>query len=88
MGSLIVTSGRQEGDYYPLGHRTNVVGRDEALFIQILDHMVSRTHLQIRYDQNTNHYFAFDMKSRNGVYVNNRKIEGETPLKDGDVILI
>jgi len=88
MGSLIVTSGKQEGDYYPLGHRTNVVGRDEALFIQILDHMVSRKHLQIRYDQNTNHYFAYDMKSRNGVYVNNRKIEGETPLKDGDVILL
>jgi pSer/pThr/pTyr-binding forkhead associated (FHA) protein len=88
MASLIVTSGKQEGDYYPLGRRTNVIGRDEALFIQILDNMVSRKHLQIRFDQNANRYFAYDMKSRNGVYVNNRKIEDETPLKDGDVILI
>ncbi len=88
MASLIVTSGKQEGDYYPLGRRTNVVGRDEALFIQILDNMVSRKHLQIRFDQGENRYFAYDMKSRNGVYVNNRKIEAETPLKDGDVILI
>jgi pSer/pThr/pTyr-binding forkhead associated (FHA) protein len=88
MASLIVTSGKQEGDYYPLGHRTNVVGRDEALFIQILDHMVSRKHLQIRFDQDANRYFAYDMKSRNGVYVNNRKIGDETPLRDGDVILI
>lgn len=88
MASLIVTSGRQEGDYYPLGRRTNVIGRDEALFIQILDHMVSRKHLQIRFDQNGDRYFAYDMKSRNGVYVNNRKIEDETPLKDGDIILI
>jgi len=88
MASLIVTSGKQEGDYYPLGHRTNVIGRDEALFIQILDHMVSRKHLQIRFDQDSNRYFAYDMKSRNGVYVNNRKIEGDTPLRDGDVILI
>jgi pSer/pThr/pTyr-binding forkhead associated (FHA) protein len=88
MASLIVTSGKQEGDYYPLGHRTNVVGRDEALFIQILDNMVSRKHLQIRFDQNANRYFAYDMKSRNGVYVNNHKIEDETPLKDGDLILI
>ena len=77
-----------EGDYYPLGRRTNVIGRDEALFIQVLDNMVSRKHLQIRFDQNANRYFAYDMKSRNGVYVNNRKIEDETPLKDGDVILI
>jgi pSer/pThr/pTyr-binding forkhead associated (FHA) protein len=88
MASLIVTSGKQEGDYYPLGRRTNVIGRDEALPIQILDNMVSRKHLQIRFDPNTNQYCAFDMKSRNGVYVNNRRIEGETALTDGDVILV
>jgi pSer/pThr/pTyr-binding forkhead associated (FHA) protein len=88
MASLIVTSGQREGDYYPLGRRTNVIGRDEALPIQILDNMVSRKHLQIRFDATANKYFAFDMKSRNGVYVNNRKIEGEVLLKDGDVILI
>ena len=88
MASVIVTNGKQEGDYYPLGHRTNVVGRDEALPIQILDNMVSRKHLQIRFDASTRRYFAFDMKSRNGVYINNRKVEGEVALRDGDVILI
>jgi len=88
MGSLIVMSGRQEGKYCPLGHRTTVIGRDEALLMQILDNMVSRKHLQIRYDQNTDRYFAYDMKSRNGVYINNRKIDEATPLKDGDVILV
>jgi pSer/pThr/pTyr-binding forkhead associated (FHA) protein len=88
MASLIVTSGKQEGDYYPLGRRTNVIGRDEALFIQILDNMVSRKHMQIRFDQDMNRYLAYDMKSRNGVYVNNRKIEDEMPLKDGDIIMI
>ena len=88
MASLIITSGKKEGDYYPLGRRTNVIGRDEALLIQILDNMVSRKHLQIRFDEKANKYYAFDMKSRNGVYVNNQKIEGETPLTDGDVILV
>lgn len=88
MASLIVTSGKQEGDYYPLGHRTNVLGRDEALPIQILDQMVSRKHLQVRFDAPTGKYFAFDMKSRNGVYVNNRRIEGEVVLRDGDVLLV
>jgi len=88
MASVIVTTGKREGDYYPLGRRTNVIGRDEALPIQILDNMVSRKHLQIRFDPNVNKYYAFDMKSRNGVYVNNRKIEAEIALKDGDVILI
>ncbi len=88
MASLIVTNGKQEGSYYPLGRRTNVVGRDEALPIQILDNMVSRKHLQIRFDQTANRYFAYDMKSRNGVYVNNRRIEDEVALQDGDVILV
>ena len=88
MASVIITSGKQEGDYYPLGRRTNVVGRDEALPIQILDGMISRKHLQIRFDEKTGRYYAFDMKSRNGVYVNNRKIEGEVALNDGDVILV
>jgi pSer/pThr/pTyr-binding forkhead associated (FHA) protein len=50
--------------------------------------MVSRKHLQIRFDASTSRYFAFDMKSRNGVYINNRKVEGEVALRDGDVILI
>jgi len=88
MASLIVTNGKQEGDYYPLGRRTNVVGRDEALPIQILDNMVSRKHLQIRFDPTTNRFFAYDMKSRNGVYVNNRRVEDEVALKDGDVIMV
>ena len=88
MASLIITSGKQEGNYYPLGRRTNVIGRDEALLIQVLDNMVSRKHLQVRFDETTGRYFAFDMKSRNGVYVNNRKVEGEAMLNDGDVILV
>jgi pSer/pThr/pTyr-binding forkhead associated (FHA) protein len=88
MASLIVTNGKQEGSYYPLGRRTNVIGRDEALPIQILDNMVSRKHLQIRFEPTTNRYYAYDMKSRNGVYVNNRRIEDEVALQDGDLILV
>lgn len=65
-----------------------MVGRDEALPIQILDNMVSRKHLQIRFDEKSGRYCAFDMKSRNGVYVNNRRIDEETFLSDGDVIVV
>jgi pSer/pThr/pTyr-binding forkhead associated (FHA) protein len=88
MASLIITSGKQEGNYYPLGRRKNVIGRDEALPIQILDNMVSRKHLQVRFDEASGKYYAFDMKSRNGVYVNNERVEGERVLADGDVLLV
>ena len=88
MASLIITSGEQEGRFYPLGRRTNVIGRDEALLIQILDNLVSRKHMQIRFDEKTQRHSVFDMKSSNGVYVNQDRITCETVLVDGDVMSI
>jgi len=88
MASMIVASEESTVTYYPLGHRTNVLGRSESLLIQILDDQVSRKHLQVRYAQNTKKYFAVDMNSRNGVFINGRKIEEETPLAEGDRVMI
>jgi pSer/pThr/pTyr-binding forkhead associated (FHA) protein len=88
MASLIVLNGPQKDNYYPLGRRTNVIGRDEALMIQILDERVSRKHLQIIYDKDKNAYYALDMSSKHGVNINGNKISGEIPLADGDQITI
>lgn len=88
MASLIITSGQQTGDYYPLGQRTNVIGRAEALPIQLLDDLVSRRHMQIRYDKDKKQYLALDMKSKHGVFINAKKITQETALVDGDEILV
>jgi pSer/pThr/pTyr-binding forkhead associated (FHA) protein len=88
MASIIVTSGEHKGEYLPLGRRTNVIGRAEALPMQILDDMVSRKHLRIRYDENTNEHYAEDMNSKHGVLINNRKITVQAALKDGDEIRI
>lgn len=88
MASLIITSGQQTGDYYPLGQRTNVIGRAEALPIQLLDDLVSRRHMQIRYDKDKKQFLALDMKSKHGVFINAKKITAETALVDGDEILV
>lgn len=88
MASIIVITGDQKGDYYPLGHRTNVLGRDPALPIQILDDLVSRKHMQIHFDKDKRTYSVVDMKSKHGVLINGRKIQEETPLNDGDYITI
>jgi pSer/pThr/pTyr-binding forkhead associated (FHA) protein len=88
MASIIITCGGQAGEYYPLGQRTNVIGRAEALPIQILDDLVSRKHLQIRYDKDTKRYHALDMRSKHGVFINSRRIMQETALVEGDEILI
>ena len=88
MASIIIISGAKKGDYYSLGHRTNVIGRAESLLIQILDEHVSRKHLQIRFDVEKQRYYALDMKNRHGVFINGQRIREETLLVDGDQILI
>jgi len=88
MATVIITSGEQKGDYYPLGHRTNVIGRAENVPIQILDDLISRKHLQIHFVKEERKYYALDMKSRHGVSINGGRITGEIVLVDGDEILI
>ena len=62
MASIIITTGDQKGQFLPLGRRVNVIGRAEALPMQILDDMVSRKHLRIRYLPETNEYSAEDIE--------------------------
>jgi len=88
VSSIIIISGRQEGDFYRLGQKTNVIGRDETLPIQIIDNHISRRHMQIRFNRNNGSYSALDMGSKNGVLINDVKIDKETVLADGYYIII
>jgi pSer/pThr/pTyr-binding forkhead associated (FHA) protein len=86
MASLIVISGPNEGDYYPLGQRTIVVGRQETCPVQVRDERASRKHLQVRFENGK--HLALDMKSENGVWINNRRVSTETVLRDNDEIQV
>jgi pSer/pThr/pTyr-binding forkhead associated (FHA) protein len=88
MASIEIASGERRGDRYPLGHRTNVVGRAESLPIQILDDRVSRKHAQIRFDPATGRYSMLDMCSRNGVFLNGARVTAEAILNHCDRIRI
>jgi pSer/pThr/pTyr-binding forkhead associated (FHA) protein len=88
MASIIIISGAKKGDYYSLGHRTSVIGRAESVLIQILDEHVSRKHLQIRFDAEKQRYYALDMKSKHGVFINGQRISDEVQLIDDDRILV
>ncbi|MHC4901124.1 MAG: FHA domain-containing protein [Planctomycetota bacterium] len=50
MASLFVVSGKARGNYYLLNEGTVIVGRDEKADIQIVDEMVSRSHLEVTYE--------------------------------------
>ena len=88
MATLIVTSGPGVDSYFPLGRRTTVVGRDEAVPFQILDPHVSRKHFQILYKPETELYYVLDMRSRHGTLVCGERVtpDREKPLCNNDVI--
>jgi pSer/pThr/pTyr-binding forkhead associated (FHA) protein len=88
MASIIVISGEQKGEFLPLGRRINVIGRAESLPMQILDDMVSRKHLRIRYNEQTHDYSAEDVNSKHGVIINDRRMTNPTILREGDQIRI
>ncbi len=86
MSSVIVVAGPNEGDYYPLKQTSTVVGRDAKCPIQIVDQMMSRVHLEIRYEAGDQAYYAKDLKSANGVMVNGNRLMRETKLVNGDLL--
>jgi len=90
MPSITIVSGPNTGDYYPLGKRTMVVGRDEGCPVQVTDDRVSRRNVQIRFDESKNppQYILLDMKSANGTFINGRQLTGEIELVDNDEIMV
>jgi DNA-binding winged helix-turn-helix (wHTH) protein len=68
----------------PLGQGENVIGRDPAVHVSIDDASVSRHHARIVVDGFSAR--LEDLGSKNGTYVQDRRVEGAVPLRDGDAI--
>lgn len=88
VASILVVNGRNQGEWYTVGQRAMVFGRDDELLAEILDPCVSRRHLEVRFDTRDQCYYAVDMNSRNGVRVNGQRIQGIKALADEDVVRI
>lgn len=89
MPMLVVTDGPARDQKFSLaGSRLTMIGRDAACTFQIIDPTLSRQHLQLRFDEESQQHYAIDWTSSNGVFVNGKRITSETPLADGDVITI
>jgi transcriptional regulator of acetoin/glycerol metabolism len=66
-----------------LDRTAHVVGRDESCGTSLQGHEISRHHAEVRIDGPL--AVIRDLESRNGVYVNGRKV-GHAPLDTGDVV--
>jgi adenylate cyclase len=65
----------------------NGLGRHLDNDVQILDRVVSKEHCLIVFEQGQG-YALKDLGSMNGTYVNKVKVDGQTVLKDGDMITL
>lgn len=89
MATVTIVEGPAAGQKFLLErHGLVMIGRDASCTIQVVDPQLSRHHLQIRFDEESNKHYAKDFNSKNGVFVNGNKVAGEAPLADRDVITI
>jgi pSer/pThr/pTyr-binding forkhead associated (FHA) protein len=86
MPTLIYESKEKELTRYPLIESSVTVGRDEACGVVLGSTGVSRRHFVLTKTEKG--YSVEDLGSANGTYVNGEKVEGRTPLADGDKILV
>lgn len=88
MATIVVLNGQNKGEWYTIGKRAFVFGRDSKLLAQINDPCVSRNHMEVRLESSDGCYYAVDMDSHNGVFVNSERVVKFKMLHEGDVIQI
>ncbi len=86
MFNLLITrpDGQEVDQAFELD-RTSV-GRHERSDVRLLDGMVSRRHCLIL--REGERFLVKDLESRNGTWVNGRRIENRKQIKHGDVIQV
>ena len=84
--ALLVVGGELNGTLFDLEKRKTSVGRNPDNDISLEFQGISRYHLRVVYAEEE--FFVEDAGSRNGTYLNNRKIIGQKELKKGDIIKI
>lgn len=66
--------------------RVITLGRAETCTLRLRDPLASKTHAEI--SVRDGHYEVKDLGSRNGSYVNDKRLEGPTALEDGDIVRV
>lgn len=82
--SLTALTGLDVGRRYPVVGDEVDVGRGERVAVRIRDRAVSRRHARLI--RTGTGYSVEDLETPNGVFVNGRRVQGQTELKDGDIL--
>jgi len=81
---LVCTTGKLEGQRFTIAQSGLRLGRADQNDVVVIDDGVSRYHAAIKYDEGT--MWLSDTGSRNGVFVNEKRLNDAHALKVGDEI--
>jgi serine phosphatase RsbU (regulator of sigma subunit) len=86
MAYLTANNGPDSGHRYELKQPLSLVGRHPDCQIHVDVGAVSRQHAQII--REGSEFFVEDLKSRNGTFLNDKRVEGRMKLGQGDLIRV
>jgi DNA-binding winged helix-turn-helix (wHTH) protein len=81
---LIIHDGERAGQRWTIQGEALIIGRGTECDLVLPERQVSRQHLKIKLVGDR--YYAEDLESKNGTWINGQQLKGERPLKDGDEI--
>ena len=85
-GRLVVHQGAQVGTAYAVGEGVTTIGRGAANTIAVADQRVSRQHAEVCWEGTQ--YVLRDLGSKNGTFLNGRRVLAPQVLQHGDVIAL
>ena len=83
---LVIASGKRAGKAILLKRSEMLIGRAEECGIRLTSDEISRRHCSIKVVPDT--VWVEDLRSRNGTFVNGRRISEKTKLYDGDLLRV
>jgi|GEM_PF-2170688 len=86
MATLAITSGSRTGHTFRLDSTQTLLGRHPDCAVVFPGSEISRRHARIV--READGYFIEDLSSSNGTFVNGKRIDQRTRLRDGDCILL
>ncbi len=83
---LVVLAGHRLAASYPIGGAPLSLGRSEARDVVLFDPAASRDHARV--ELRADGYWLVDRGSANGTYVDEQRVQGEVPLRQGSQLRI